>query len=87
MVALNNKLFINQKQIEIQIQRNKNKKLSYLFQDCHGSFAQNNAAPIQDDTQNYIVLDGHQNGTHTQVEFYRQIETCDPYDIPLGVSE
>lgn len=49
--------------------------------------AQHNAAPIQDDTQNYIVLDGFQNATHTQVEFYRQIETCDPYDIPLGVSK
>uniref|UniRef100_A0A1I8PU30 DOMON domain-containing protein n=1 Tax=Stomoxys calcitrans TaxID=35570 RepID=A0A1I8PU30_STOCA len=52
--------------------------------DCHGSFTEHNAAPIQDDTQNYIVLDGFQNGTHTQVEFYRPIETCDPYDIPLG---
>ncbi|XP_073844167.1 MOXD1 homolog 1 [Musca autumnalis] len=52
--------------------------------DCHGSFTDRNAAPIQDDTQNYIVLDGFQNGTHTQVEFYRPIETCDPYDIPLG---
>ncbi|KNC32203.1 MOXD1-like protein 1, partial [Lucilia cuprina] len=54
--------------------------------DCHGSYSQHNAAPIQDDTQNYIVLDGFQNATHTQVEFYRHIETCDPYDIPLGVA-
>ncbi|XP_037953331.1 MOXD1 homolog 1 [Teleopsis dalmanni] len=50
--------------------------------DCHGT--SNNAAPIQDDTQNYNAIDGFQNATHTQVEFSRQIETCDPYDIPLS---
>nr|XP_036230713.1 MOXD1 homolog 1 [Bactrocera oleae] len=53
--------------------------------DCHGSAKHPNAAPIQDDTQNYNVIDGGQNGTHTWVEFSRKLETCDPYDLPLGV--
>ncbi|XP_036334725.1 MOXD1 homolog 1-like [Rhagoletis pomonella] len=57
----------------------------YLFQDCHGSAKHPNSAPIQDDTQNYNVIDGGQNGTHTWVEFSRKLETCDPYDLPLGV--
>ena len=56
------------------------------MQDCHGAATQHNAAPIQDDTQNYMVKDGFQNATHTQVEFYRSTETCDPYDLALGVS-
>lgn len=41
---------------------------------------------IQDDTQNYVVAGGYQNVTHTQVEFYREMETCDPHDLDLGVS-
>ncbi|XP_036334198.1 MOXD1 homolog 1-like, partial [Rhagoletis pomonella] len=53
--------------------------------DCHGSAKHPNSAPIQDDTQNYNVIDGGQNGTHTWVEFSRKLETCDPYDLPLGV--
>ncbi|KAL9918508.1 MOXD1 homolog 1 [Glossina fuscipes fuscipes] len=52
--------------------------------DCYGSAVHHNVAPIQDDTQNYIVLNGFQNSTHTQIEFSREIETCDPYDLPLG---
>lgn len=28
-----------------------------------------------------------QNGTHTQVEFRRNLETCDPHDIAITVSE
>ncbi|EDW61204.1 MOXD1 homolog 1 [Drosophila virilis] len=52
--------------------------------DCHGSIQHAHGAPIQDDTQNYNVIDGYQNGTHTYVAFKRLLETCDPYDIPLG---
>lgn len=51
--------------------------------DCHGPKT-GNGVPIQDDTQNYIVVDGFQNATHTEVEFFRQIETCDPFDLPFG---
>ncbi|EDW94958.1 uncharacterized protein Dyak_GE19798 [Drosophila yakuba] len=48
--------------------------------DCHGA----SGPPLQDDTQNYDVIDGKQNGTHTFLKFKRKIETCDPFDIPLS---
>ncbi|BFG03078.1 MOXD1 homolog 1 [Drosophila madeirensis] len=51
--------------------------------DCHGSIDSSNGAPIQDDTQNYHVIFGHQNDSHTLVQFTRKIDTCDPYDMPL----
>uniref|UniRef100_B4MQU2 GK21375 n=2 Tax=Drosophila willistoni TaxID=7260 RepID=B4MQU2_DROWI len=51
--------------------------------DCHGSTHQPHGAPLQDDTQNYHVVGGYQNNTHTHMEFKRQIETCDPYDLPF----
>lgn len=38
----------------------------FPFQDCHGSLTAN-PAPIQDDTQNYMIDSGYQNATHTQV--------------------
>ncbi len=38
----------------------------FNFQDCHGSLS-DNPAPIQDDTQNYMIDSGYQNATHTQV--------------------
>ncbi|XP_055379541.1 MOXD1 homolog 1 [Condylostylus longicornis] len=52
--------------------------------DCHGDLTSNSAAPIQDDTQNYNIIDGFQNSTHTQIEFSRSLETCDPHDLPIG---
>ncbi|KAL5275199.1 MOXD1 family protein [Megaselia abdita] len=50
--------------------------------DCHTN--DNAKDLIQDDTQNYIVINGFQNVTHTQVEFHREMETCDPHDLNLG---
>lgn len=41
---------------------------------------------MQDDTQNYVADGGFQNVTHTQIEFHRALETCDPHDLPLNVS-
>ncbi|KAJ6646048.1 hypothetical protein Bhyg_01257 [Pseudolycoriella hygida] len=35
-------------------------------EDCHGSHSTENSAPVQDDTQNYIIDSGYQNATHTQ---------------------
>lgn len=43
-------------------------------------------APIQDDTQNWLIDDGIQNGTHTQIQFRRALETCDPHDVTFNVS-
>jgi hypothetical protein len=38
----------------------------------------------KDDTQNFIVESGgYQNLTHSVIIFKRQLETCDPCDVPL----
>lgn len=42
--------------------------------------------PVQDDTQNVLVEEGYQNGTHTQIQFRRTLETCDPHDVTITVS-
>lgn len=55
------------------------------MQDCHGIGGDNNT-PVQDDTQNVIIEDSYQNGTHTQIQFRRPLETCDPHDITINVS-
>lgn len=57
-----------------------------FFQDCHGQ-RDGNGAPIQDDTQNYTVVNGYQNTTHTVIQFKRPLETCDPDDIAITVSK
>lgn len=33
------------------------------------------------------MIDGYQNSTHTQIQFRRALETCDPHDVHLGVSK
>uniref|UniRef100_A0A336L841 CSON004817 protein n=1 Tax=Culicoides sonorensis TaxID=179676 RepID=A0A336L841_CULSO len=50
--------------------------------DCHGP-RDGNGAPIQDDTQNYTVINGYQNATHTVIQFKRALETCDPDDVVI----
>lgn len=37
-----------------------------------------------DDTQNFVIdKEGYQNLTHTVITFKRQLETCDPRDVPF----
>lgn len=55
------------------------------FQDCHG-IGSESTVPVQDDTQNVLVEEGYQNGTHTQIQFRRPLETCDPHDVTITVS-
>ncbi|KAH8364445.1 hypothetical protein KR084_007046 [Drosophila pseudotakahashii] len=52
--------------------------------DCHGAQDPSGGPSLQDDTQNYDVIDGYQNATHTSLTFKRKIETCDPFDIPFS---
>lgn len=70
--------------MNIQISRRKF-YIQFFLKDCHGSLKGNTV--IQDDTQNYILIEGYQNSTHTQIQFRRALETCDPHDTNLGVSE
>lgn len=58
----------------------------YFFeQDCHGIGGENDV-PAQDDTQNFQIEEGFQNATHTQIQFRRSLQTCDPHDIAITVS-
>ncbi|KAL1464556.1 hypothetical protein WDU94_004189 [Cyamophila willieti] len=53
----------------------------YIFgcsQDCHGGGG--HAAPMKDQHQNYELLTGFQNDTHTVVRFSRDWDTCDSQD-------
>uniref|UniRef100_A0A8D8VXJ3 MOXD1 homolog 1 n=1 Tax=Cacopsylla melanoneura TaxID=428564 RepID=A0A8D8VXJ3_9HEMI len=49
----------------------------YLI-DCHGGGG--HAAPMKDQHQNYELLTGFQNDTHTVVRFSRDWDTCDSQD-------
>ncbi|KAG6448889.1 MOXD1 homolog 1 [Manduca sexta] len=50
--------------------------------DCHGPDYQD--LPVADDVQNYELISGYQNDTHTTIEFRRQLDTCDKQDFVIG---
>lgn len=50
--------------------------------DCHGP--EHEDLPVADDVQNYELISGYQNATHTTVEFRRQLNTCDRQDFVIG---
>ncbi|KAB0792970.1 hypothetical protein PPYR_12590 [Photinus pyralis] len=52
--------------------------------DCHGGSKDQGSAPIRDEINNYRLMAGIQNGTHTIIEFRRALDTCDSDDYTLG---
>lgn len=50
--------------------------------DCHGLESENKA--VADDVQNYELISGYQNKTHTTIEFRRLLDTCDRQDFAIG---
>ncbi|RVE51429.1 hypothetical protein evm_003984 [Chilo suppressalis] len=50
--------------------------------DCHGPEFDDLA--VADEVQNYELISGYQNDTHTTVEFRRQLDTCDKQDFAIG---
>lgn len=43
--------------------------------------------PFVDPSQDYILLLGYENATHTVMRFKRKLDTCDTsHDIPITVS-
>lgn len=50
--------------------------------DCHGLESEDKA--VADDVQNYELISGYQNDTHTTVEFRRLLDTCDKQDFVIG---
>lgn len=62
----------------------KTNKCRPSLQDCHGNEFEDQA--VADDVQNYELVSGYQNETHTTVEFRRLLDTCDVQDYIIGVS-
>lgn len=42
--------------------------------------------PEVDSSQDYQLLLGYENSTHTVLRFRRRLDTCDPHDLPITVS-
>lgn len=43
--------------------------------------------PVVDPAQDYVLIAGYENVTHTVMRFQRKLDTCDAtYDIPISVS-
>lgn len=55
------------------------------MQDCHGGSKDQGRAPIKDEVDNYRLIAGMENDTHTVIEFRRALDTCDSDDYVLGV--
>ncbi|CAH2092791.1 unnamed protein product [Euphydryas editha] len=51
-------------------------------EDCHGLAFDDRA--VADEVQNYELISGYQNDTHTIVEFRRHLDTCDRQDFVIG---
>ncbi|KAJ8981753.1 hypothetical protein NQ317_004933, partial [Molorchus minor] len=52
--------------------------------DCHGVPKSQGSAPVRDEIDNYTLMRGFQNDTHTIIEFRRALDTCDPDDYILS---
>lgn len=61
-----------------------NVSIIYLLQDYHGA-KDKSSEPVKDEIDNYTLLRGEQNDTHTTIEFRRALDTCDPDDYVLTV--
>lgn len=58
-----------------------------LLQDRHIPVHSHNGEPVMDQSQDYVLLSGHENKTHTVIRFRRKLDTCDEkYDVAITVS-
>lgn len=55
-----------------------------MLLDCHGVPKSQGSAPVRDIIDNYTLMKGEQNGTHTILEFRRVLDTCDVNDYVLS---
>ncbi|XP_060522348.1 MOXD1 homolog 1 [Cylas formicarius] len=58
--------------------------LKPMLVDCHGVPKSQGSAPVKDVIDNYTLMRGVQNNTHTVLEFRRALDTCDPNDYILS---
>lgn len=56
-----------------------------MFQDRHVKDASRD--PQMDSSQDYHLLLGYENKTHTVLRFSRQYDTCDHHDLKITVSD
>lgn len=59
-----------------------------LLQDRHVKRSPGNSVdrePEVDPKQDYHLLLGYENSTHTVLRFKRKMDTCDHHDIPITV--
>lgn len=57
------------------------------FQDRHINKHSERGEPIVDPSQDYLLMSGHENATHTILRFRRKLDTCDvKFDVPITVS-
>jgi hypothetical protein len=59
------------------------RSLRAVLLDCHGVPDSQGSVPIKDEIDNYTLMRGTQNDTHTVIEFRRVLDTCDPNDYVL----
>ncbi|XP_050299023.1 MOXD1 homolog 1 [Anthonomus grandis grandis] len=60
------------------------KQSKAVLLDCHGVSKNQGSAPVRDLIDNYTLMRGSQNGTHTVIEFRRVLDTCDADDYVLA---
>lgn len=59
----------------------------FPLQDRHIPVHSRSGEPVLDHSQDYVLLSGHENKTHTIIRFRRKLDTCDEkYDVPITVS-
>lgn len=58
----------------------------FYFQDRHVK-KHGDGEPVVDVSQDYVLLSGYENATHTVLRFKRNLDTCDmAHDLPITVS-
>jgi hypothetical protein len=59
----------------------------FFLQDRHIKKHSDDGEPIVDPSQDYILLLGYENATHTVLRFKRKLDTCDmTHDVQITVS-
>lgn len=59
----------------------------FCVQDRHVKRSGGDVEPVVDPSQDYVLMLGYENATHTVMRFKRKLETCDTsYDMAITVS-
>lgn len=79
----------NLNEFNYSLHENPHKNLfSFLFQDCHIKTHSSTGEPVVDTSQDYVLLSGSENATHTILRFRRKFNTCDDKsDVPITVRD